>query len=293
MFRFFAMLPLVILGFTGSGSASPKVVASVPPIHSLAAGVMNGVGEPRLLLRGAASPHAYALRPSGARALAQADLIFWIAPDLESFLIKQLKALAGRARIVQLSGLADIAHRKRSGAQRHGGEDFHIWLDPDNAAVIVRKMMQSLRELDGENAAAYGANGSALLHRLKVVGRRIEDQLAPVRDRPFVVLHDGYRHFVQRFALRQAGALGLNAELSPGAKRLRAIKRLIRQNNVVCVFGEARAAPASLNIAAEGTGARTGRLDALGLGIAPGPDVYFELLMGLAGEFRRCLGRRE
>lgn len=293
MFKFFAMLLLSILGFTESGLAAPKVVASIRPIHSLVAGVMNGVGEPRLLLRGTASPHAYASRPSDARALAHADLIFWIGPDLENFLAKPLKSLAGRARIIQLSGLKGIVHRRRTAAHGHGGEDTHIWLDPDNAAVIVRGMMQSLRELDAENSATYSANGSALLRRLKAAGRRIEDQLAPVKDRPFVVLHDGYRHFGQRFGLMQAGALNLDAELSPGAKRLRAIKRLIRTNNVVCVFGEARAAPTSLSIAAEGTGARTGKLDALGLDITPGPNAYFELLARLASEFRRCLGGRQ
>ena len=126
MFKFFSMLLLAVLGFTESGLAAPKVVASVPPIHSLVAGVMNGVGEPRLLLRGVTSPHAYALPPPDARALAHANLIFWIGPDLENFLGKPLKALAGGARIIQLSGLTGIAHRRRTAAHGHGGEDTHI-----------------------------------------------------------------------------------------------------------------------------------------------------------------------
>jgi len=254
---------------------------------------MEGVGKPRLLVRGAASPHAYAMRSSDARALAGADLIFWVGPDLESFLAKPLSALAGRARILQLSGLAGIAQRQRDAAHGHGDVDPHIWLDPDNAAVIVRQMMRSLRKMDGENAAAYSANGSALLRRLQAAGQRIGNQLTPVKGHPFVVLHDGYRHFSHRFALVQAGALSLHAELPAGAKRLRAIKRMIRAKNVVCVFGEVRAAPASLRITAEGTAARTGRLDALGLDITPGPDAYFVLLARLAGEFLRCLGGRE
>ena len=63
--------------------------------------------------------------------------------------------------------------------------------------------------------------------------------------------------------------------------------------NVVCVFGERRAQLTHLTIVAEGTSARTGRLDALGLDLAPGPDAYFNLLARLSSEFSRCLGRRE
>jgi zinc transport system substrate-binding protein len=284
---------LLNLGLAPPAVAAPKVLASILPIQSLAAGVMAGVGQPRLLVRGPASPHAYAMRPSDARALAAADLIFWIGPELENFLIKPLSALARRARIIQLSKLPDVRRQARTAAHGHGGEDPHIWLDPDNAAVIVRQMSRSLRELDGENSAIYRANSAALLRRLNGLSKRIESQLGDVKDRPFVVLHDAYRHFGQRFGLSQAGALSLNAELPVGAKGLSAIKRMIAANNVVCVFGEARAAPASLNIAAEGTSARTGRLGALGLDIAPGPEAYFQLLTGLAGEFRRCLGGRQ
>ncbi len=89
-------------------AAAPKVVTSIVPIHSLAAGVMQGVAEPTLMIKGGASPHTYTLRPSGARALQQADAIFWVGDDLESFLQKPLAALGGRARIVKFSELADL-----------------------------------------------------------------------------------------------------------------------------------------------------------------------------------------
>ncbi len=123
--------------------------------------------------------------------------------------------------------------------------------------------------------------------------RRIEEQLSAVKKRPFVVLHDAYRHFTTRFGLAQSGALAGYAELRPSAKRLRAIKRLIRERNVVCIFGERRVQSTLLSIVAAGTSARIGKLDALGLDIAAGPDAYFNLLARLGSEFSRCLGGRE
>jgi ABC-type Zn uptake system ZnuABC Zn-binding protein ZnuA len=52
-----------------SASAEVKVVASIKPVHSLVAAVMEGVGEPGLIMEGAGSPHNYALKPSQAQML--------------------------------------------------------------------------------------------------------------------------------------------------------------------------------------------------------------------------------
>ena len=85
----FAMLPLS----SAQSLAEPQVVASIKPVHSLVAAVMEGVGTPDLIVGGAASPHAYALKPSQAKSLEEADLIFWIGPELESFLEKPIETI--------------------------------------------------------------------------------------------------------------------------------------------------------------------------------------------------------
>ncbi len=81
-------------------SEPPAVVVSIKPLHGLAAALMEGVGEPLLLLDGTASPHGYSLRPSEARALSEADLVFWVGPTLEAFLVQSLDSLADQATVV-------------------------------------------------------------------------------------------------------------------------------------------------------------------------------------------------
>ncbi len=81
----------------------PSVVATIKPVHSLTAAVMDGVAEPALLIRSGGSPHTYALRPSEARALESADVVIWVGEALESFLERPLETLASDARIVTLS----------------------------------------------------------------------------------------------------------------------------------------------------------------------------------------------
>ena len=92
------LLASAVILSVGPAHAFDGVVASIKPVHSLVAGVMQGVGEPTLIVKGAASPHTYALRPSDAAALERASLVFWVGPEMEAFLGKALGSLADGAR---------------------------------------------------------------------------------------------------------------------------------------------------------------------------------------------------
>jgi zinc transport system substrate-binding protein len=91
-----------------AAQAAPKVVVSIKPIHSLAASLMKGVGEPELLVDGVASPHTYQMKPSDASRLQNADVIFWVGHDMEKFMEKPLETLGGKARILELDDVAGL-----------------------------------------------------------------------------------------------------------------------------------------------------------------------------------------
>lgn len=94
---------LVSLFLSGTALAAPSVVASTKPVHSLVASVMGDLGTPDLIVKGAASPHTYSLRPSDAAALESADIVFWTGHGMELFLADALETLSGKARIVELA----------------------------------------------------------------------------------------------------------------------------------------------------------------------------------------------
>ncbi|QGG90466.1 MULTISPECIES: zinc ABC transporter substrate-binding protein ZnuA [Rhizobium/Agrobacterium group] len=103
-------------------SAAPDVVVSIKPVHSLVASIMKGVGEPSLIVEGAASPHTYSLKPSNARALENADLVFWVGPGLEAFLEKPLEALPKNAKVVELEdapGITKLPFREGGAFEGH------------------------------------------------------------------------------------------------------------------------------------------------------------------------------
>jgi zinc transport system substrate-binding protein len=279
----------------------PTVVASIKPIQSLVAGVMQGAGVPQLLIKGLASPHAYSLRPSEARALSEADLVFWVGPELETFMVKPLAALAAEVKAVALAMAPGVERLPtRAGGMweadaddahdaAHLRSDMHVWLDPRNAEAMVDAIVGALSSAAPERAATWRANGARLRSELDQLDRGLEARLAPVRDRPFVVFHDGYQYFEHRYRLNAVGAITVDPERRPGAQRLRAIQARLGALEAACVFAEPQFEPALVDTLLEGTKARKGVLDPLGAALDAGPDQYFQLLDGLAASLVDCL----
>ena len=121
-----------LLTIFSAANAETKVVASIKPIHSLASYLMDGVNKPGLIVDGYASPHGFALKPSHAKMLQEADIIFWVGEDLENFLEKPLKSVAKKAEkieLLEIKGLNKLKFRERNifdGHDDHGHkEDDH------------------------------------------------------------------------------------------------------------------------------------------------------------------------
>lgn len=304
----------------GAGSGPPRVVAAINPVHSLVAGVMDGVGTPRLLVRGGASPHAYAMKPSDARALRDADLVFWIGEDMETFLPKALSAHARKGAAVALSKAKEVRllsvraggtwnvhghgklprattdHGPRDASAEHpvpdrkrGPRNMHIWLDPINAKAMVSTIAAALARVDLGNSTRYRANAKKMRDQLDALDATLRRELSAVAAYPYVVFHDAYRYFENRYGLNAVGSITVSPEIKPGAKRLRAIRRQIASLGAVCVFSEPQFEPALMTAVLRGTTARSAVLDPLGAGLAPGPSVYRRILLNLSRDLRGCL----
>ena len=449
-----------ILSFTAQ--AEINVVASVKPLHSLVSGVTEGVQKPDLIVKGAASPHTYSLKPSQAKQLEEADLVFWMGHELESFLEQPLEAIATKAKVVELidsQGLKrldmreggafddhghddhgqgehseeghddhageghafewagifklsaedytwtfakvdgdyadpmmkmvflrtssggeegieeqeEVAERlikQQSSVRRnhdgrlipdeenayqlvfdanrnvtkmrinikkegyyafftehmpfefeagehflknvsgkdieptaqepeaghhdhhgHSGFDVHVWLDPENAKVLVQEIKEALVELDPSNAGKYEANAKNLMLKLDRLISEISVKLASSKGKGFVVFHDAYQYFEERFGMTAVGSITVSPEVVPGASRIRELKDKIVELNAHCVFSEPQFQPKIVFTVAEGTQANTGVLDPLGASIADGPELYFTLVRDMANSLQECLSK--
>ena len=307
---YLAVIALAAGALAPASADEPAVVASIKPIHSLVAGVMASVGEPVLLVKGAGSEHSYSLRPSAARALERADVVFWVGETMETFLIRPLQTLAAEAEVIELSELPGLtllptreggmwqAHEREDEAHAenhdehedaHGETDMHIWLDPDNAKALVAAIATVLGEADPANAATYQSNAARVRDQIDTLDRTLADRLKAVRDRPYVVFHDGYQYFERRYGTNAVGAITINPTQRPGARRLEEIQARLEQLDAACVFAEPQFEPALVDTLIEGTNGRKGVLDPLGSGFEAGPGQYFQLMNGLADSLVACL----
>ncbi|MFO1372225.1 MAG: zinc ABC transporter substrate-binding protein [Candidatus Competibacteraceae bacterium] len=301
--------PLLLLPLLAVG-AELRVVASIKPVHSLVASVMQGVGEPLLLVQGGASPHEYSLRPSDARAINEAQVVFWIGPDLENFLVKPLNNAKGKGQAVALlaaPGIMVLPLREGGAWEPHqhshdahtephvdhdraASRDAHIWLDPLNAVAMVRQITTMLSAVDPAHKTNYERNSAALLERLTELNEQLALKLEPVKNQPYIVFHDAYQYFERRYNLNGVGSIVLNPEQRPGARRVAEVQVRIRDLGVRCVFSEPQFQPALVETVIAGSSVRRGVLDPEGGAELPaGPDAYFQLVQNLADALRSCL----
>ena len=300
--------------------ADINVVASVKPVHSLVSGVMEGAGEPDLIVQGSASPHTYSLKPSQAKQLEDADLVFWMGHELESFLEKPLEAIATNAHVVELidssslkkikmreGGMFDAhAHDEHEGHDDqeeheghddhhdhgHGEFDIHVWLDPENAKVLVNEIKLALIEKDPSNASIYEANSKKINLKLDQLIDEVSAKLESEKGKGYVVFHDAYQYFEERFGMSAVGSITVSPEVVPGANRIRELKEKIVDLNATCVFSEPQFEPKLVSTVIEGTQANTGVLDPLGASIKDGPELYFTLIRNMANSLQDCLSKK-
>lgn len=300
----FALLATALLTTTAMGA--PRVVASIKPVHSLVAAVMAGIGEPTLIVKGAASPHSYALKPSDADALEAADIVFWTGHGMELFLGNALETLSGKANVVELADAPGIVllpvreggafepHTHEGEAPEehdhdHGEGDMHFWLDPENAKLMVTHIATTLAAADPANASAYAANAEAEHVKLDALEAELAATLAPVADKPFIVFHDAYQYFEARFGLALAGSVTVTPDVAPGAARIDELKAKLATLGATCVFAEPNFPPTIIKAITEGSAAKSGILDPEGGALTEGVDLYPNLLRGLANSLVDCL----
>lgn len=304
LIRLITLCVIGLFSFTAQAEEL-RVVATLKPIHSLVSAVMQGSSPPQLLIKGAQSPHNYKMRPSDARLLSQADIIFWTGEGVELFLVKPLQSLSASARIINLSkthSLQLLANREtepgtsdaHNHTHNHAHEtDPHFWLDIENAKIIVTEIVRQLSQHDKTNAKRYQANGARVLNDLNKLQAELRAKLAPVDNIAFLVFHDAFQYFEKRFNLKATGAVTLSPEQSPGARRLSEIRREISAKNIKCIFAEPQFKPALIKTVIRNTTARQGILDPIGADIPPGPNAYSTLLKNITEGLLSCLKKQD
>ena len=273
----------------------PVIISTIKPIQALVYAVAGGedsVFNLKQLLPDGASPHHYALKPSDRQALDSAKVIFQIDSGFETFLVQPLQNLGKGTTLISLSQAAGIQHLKLRAGHAHEGhvdEDLHLWLNPQNAIAMTRQIAQQLSSVDPAHKAQYQANAAQLIQRIHASDQAIAQQLAPLKQRPYLSFHDAWQHFDTHYQLSYAGSVSLDVSRLPGAKHVQDVRHIIESQQAVCLFQEPQFSPALVKTLADGAGIKIGQLDPLGVNLALTPTTYVDLLQNAATQFVECL----
>ena len=311
--RLFPTLALPMILSSGVLKADvPNVVADIAPVHSLVSMVMKGIGEPQLLIPQNASPHHYAMRPSEAKALQEANLVVYLGHDMTPWLEPLFGTVAAAAEPLDLSevdGVLQLSYREGPvfddheghddhddheghddhAHHDHDGNDPHMWLDPANAVVWLDAIASELGHIDPENAARYRANANTAKEEISHEIHHIEDHLKSVQGKGFLVFHDAYQYFENRFGISATGSISLGDASKPNAKRLQELKHHFEEEGIHCVLSEPQYSSKLIDSVFGGFKPHIGVADPIGVDLELGSGLYLELLENLASGIAECV----
>lgn len=289
--RLFACLIFLQICTAGKAAAADiSVLASVKPLQSLAMVVSKGVFEPQLLIDNAASPHSFQLKPSQVRRVSEADVILWAGEGVERFLPPLIKKLAPTALSIELAELPDvITHHSRSDEHDHKDIDYHLWLEPRNALVLVEHLALQFALIDPDHADHYRANADKFKQELSVLTLEIENILGDVKGKQYLVYHDSLQYFEKAFGLGEAMVVTAQPQLQAGAKRLKALRDEVALVRPGCIFSEPQFRAPALKTLASDLKLQTGTIDPLASNFPSDAVLYFNWMKQTAVSFADCL----
>ena len=295
----------IAIGLPMTTLAAPAVLVDITPTHSLVSMVMGDIGKPELLIDSASNPHDFALRPSDAAKLTNADLIFYTSSTLTPWLSKALESLAQNTPTIELIN-ADgtqllplrnnhlFSHAEHPGHEEHdesSGQvyDPHAWLDPAIAIVWIERIADQLADADSANATAYQKNAGRAIKNLHLLTQDIMLELTGLDTVPYLVFHDSYQYFETKFNLQPTASISLGDGTQPGISQIRALQAVIKSSQARCVFSEPQYSERLVNTVVSGTGVQSKQLDPLGFGLEIGQELYPKLIKNLASSLYECL----
>lgn len=294
-----------------AGAEVPRVVADIGPVHSMVARVMDGVGEPMLLIPTSVSPHGHGMRPSEAEMLSRADVVIWVGAALAPWMGAAVGSLAEDATSLELlvdvgvapppegvmqadkviGGELDHDDHDHDHDHDHGGIDPHAWLDPATAKLWLGRIAETLAEADPENAIIYATNAEAGQAEFDSLMLEVRTRVEPLRGRGYITFHDAYHGFETRFDLPSLGSISVSDAVPASAGQVAALRDAVVSSKAACVFSEPQFPPGLVVTLTDGTSAGSGELDPLGATLQPGIELYPTLLRNLSLALEDCLSK--
>lgn len=282
------LLLLIVLFLPWSLAADElKVVVSIKPIHSILAGLMQGVGTPELLVGKGELPYDHRLSDAQKQALAEADLIVWVGPELEHFLVEPLARLEGGPRVITL--LDSEAIKVLPSRWVDDERDPHLWLDSRNMLILIDEFTRLLMDMDAPRAHLYRRNRDRLFRQVAELDRRLEYGYRGLKGGVILAYYDTLQYFEQAYALKVGGVLSPAPDHRVDALKLLEEHNRLREGQYACVLTEAGMKMPEWSILMKDVQVNRAELDSFGTRFEPGDGLYLEIMEHNTAAIKGCI----
>ena len=267
--------------------ASPNIVVSIKPIHSIVSALTQGVSTPTLLLNANQSVHHAHLKPSQVSQLEKADLVVIVHPDFEEGLAKSIRNIQADKVLTVDQSEDEQGHEHE---HKHAGSvNHHSWLNIKDMRGFIQALSQRLIKIDPKNKAIYLANLDTLKHKLDELQDTTQQQLSSYTNQPLMTYNNAFEHFVENYKLKSIGRVSRQHEGEISIFKVLKAKEAIKEHKAHCLLLTTDVTQKRINTIVEGLNINTAKVDIMGFDIKPGVDHYPQLIQNIANEVEQCL----
>jgi ABC-type Zn uptake system ZnuABC Zn-binding protein ZnuA len=286
-------LLLTIVLFGTDVSASPvfaidsaneepiKVLATLPILKDL----VQEVGRDRVtvtsLLNGIESAQTYTPSSTDIVAIQDARMLVQIGLGLDAW-VDTLAKKADNPRLLIVTSSIGVPVLKNQDTigrpdDPHEMRDPHIWLDPENAKLMVRHITEGLIKIDPTHKKDYLRNQAQYIQDLDQTQKRLMVKLKPVQNKKIITHHAAWSYFARRFGFIIRGSIASQLETETSAKRLSDLIQTIKTDKIRVIVSEPQLDQKLPQFLTQETGARVVVLTMIP-GALPGTESYRSMI---------------
>ena len=291
---------LLFLLFVPFSLFADEIKVSIRPLQSIVANLTKGAKTTSLIVEQNESLHNCYLKPTQIRSLYNSKMIILIDKNFENFLSKPLANIKlNETKVIEVAKLPgiELLEDEENHHYHHGHNhshaslyDYHIWLDIDIVKVISTELIKIFINMDPEHAEVYKNNLAEFLVKLDKLDQMIEMKMEKIKDYKFIVSHNAYQYFIDRYDLEQPKAVSIDHDNNIGAREFIQIQELIKTSKAKCIFEEPQFESKIIEKIKQTSNIKICKLDA-----EWGPEdtslenAYVDMMMEISDSFYRCL----
>lgn len=279
-------LSLVLSSLIAIAEDDFRVVASIKPVHSILVNLMEGIEPPELLLSNNSTPFNSALNEAQTLELQQANMVVWVGPELENFLVEPLAEAEENTYVMTLLDNPNlkILWSRWDDKKR----DPYFWLDSRNGIVLIDELTRALTRVDPGRSHLYKRNRDKVLARMALLDRKLEYGYRGLQAGRALSYFDTLQYFEQAYALKIGESVIESPASNTDATRLLTARKHLTDGEYSCLLIENAMKTPSLELLTDGIDIQIGKLDSLGTLLTPGADLYFELMEYNTATIKDC-----